>query len=229
MTDTISIAPDAQHVVRPRPDQRSLSAMLLPELRSPTTWDSGHSTMRKSELVAAISAAQAGSAPPRPGRTHRRPRVDKPARKGPDLGVAAGRGRRRRRPRATASGAGPRRVTCPPGARHAGRALEGDRGGSDQSEGGRYRAQQDRDPGDSAQEGGQGHGESPNGARARRERQPAARAPATAVAGRNQGQAGNEHEAGNQGQAGNRARPQRAPGRQPRPGRQPGPGGRPAA
>ncbi len=76
MTDTISIAPDAdQDSGRGRP-HGSLSTMLLPELKK-VAHDmglAGTSSMKKSDLVAAISAAQSGGAPAaRAGRT-RRPR-----------------------------------------------------------------------------------------------------------------------------------------------------------
>ena len=76
MTDTISIAPDAdQNAGRGRADG-SLSTMLLPELKK-VAHDmglAGTSSMKKSDLVAAISAAQSGGAPAaKAGRT-RRPR-----------------------------------------------------------------------------------------------------------------------------------------------------------
>ncbi len=78
MTDTISIAPDAQQSSDRGRTNGNLSAMLLPELKK-VAHDlglSGISSMKKSDLVAAISAAQSGSAPPaRAGRT-RRPRVE---------------------------------------------------------------------------------------------------------------------------------------------------------
>ncbi len=76
MTDTISIAPDADANAGRSRTQGSLSAMLLPELKK-VAHDmglAGTSSMKKSDLVAAISAAQSGGAPAaRSGRT-RRPR-----------------------------------------------------------------------------------------------------------------------------------------------------------
>ena len=76
MTDTISIAPDAEQNAGGGRPNSSLSAMLLPELKK-VAHDmglAGTSSMKKSDLVAAISAAQSGGAPAaRTGRT-RRPR-----------------------------------------------------------------------------------------------------------------------------------------------------------
>ena len=64
MTDTTSIAPDAdQNAGRGRPNG-SLSTMLLPELKK-VAHDmglAGTSSMKKSDLVSAISAAQSGGA-----------------------------------------------------------------------------------------------------------------------------------------------------------------------
>jgi transcription termination factor Rho len=76
VTDTISIAPDAdKNPGGGRPDG-NLSTMLLPELRK-VAHDmglAGTSSMKKSDLVAAISSAQSGGAPvARSGRS-RRPR-----------------------------------------------------------------------------------------------------------------------------------------------------------
>ena len=78
MTDTISIAPDAEQNAGGGRPNSSLSAMLLPELKK-VAHDmglAGTSSMKKSDLVAAISAAQSGGAPAaRTGRT-RRPRAE---------------------------------------------------------------------------------------------------------------------------------------------------------
>ncbi|HSO05272.1 MAG TPA: Rho termination factor N-terminal domain-containing protein, partial [Candidatus Limnocylindrales bacterium] len=65
MTDTISIAPDADQNAGGARPTGSLSAMLLPELKK-VAHDmglAGTSSMKKSDLVAAISAAQSGGAP----------------------------------------------------------------------------------------------------------------------------------------------------------------------
>ncbi|HSO04731.1 MAG TPA: Rho termination factor N-terminal domain-containing protein, partial [Candidatus Limnocylindrales bacterium] len=65
MTDTISIAPDADKNAGGGRPTGSLSAMLLPELKK-VAHDmglAGTSSMKKSDLVAAISAAQSGGAP----------------------------------------------------------------------------------------------------------------------------------------------------------------------
>ncbi len=76
MTDTISIAPDADKNANGGRPNGNLSAMLLPELKK-VAHDlglAGTSSMKKSDLVAAISAAQSGGAPAaKVGRT-RRPR-----------------------------------------------------------------------------------------------------------------------------------------------------------
>ena len=76
MTDTTSIAPDADQSAGSGRPNGSLSTMLLPELKK-VAHDmglAGTSSMKKSDLVAAISAAQSGGAPAaRSGRT-RRPR-----------------------------------------------------------------------------------------------------------------------------------------------------------
>ncbi len=78
MTDTISIAPDADSTAgRGRPSG-SLSTMLLPELKK-VAHDmglAGTSSMKKSDLVAAISAAQSGSAPAAKSVRTRRPRAE---------------------------------------------------------------------------------------------------------------------------------------------------------
>jgi transcription termination factor Rho len=76
VTDTISIAPDADTNTGGGRPNGNLSAMLLPELKK-VAHDmglAGTSSMKKSDLVAAISAAQSGGAPAaKAGRT-RRPR-----------------------------------------------------------------------------------------------------------------------------------------------------------
>jgi transcription termination factor Rho len=76
VTDTISIAPDADDRSGRGRSTGSLSTMLLPELKK-VAHDlglAGTSSMKKSDLVAAIAAAQSGQAPAaRAGRT-RRPR-----------------------------------------------------------------------------------------------------------------------------------------------------------
>ena len=76
MTDTTSIAPDVDQGAGSGRPNGSLSTMLLPELKK-VAHDmglAGTSSMKKSDLVAAISAAQSGGAPAaRSGRT-RRPR-----------------------------------------------------------------------------------------------------------------------------------------------------------
>ncbi|MGB8020853.1 MAG: Rho termination factor N-terminal domain-containing protein, partial [Candidatus Nanopelagicales bacterium] len=64
MTDTISIAPDAeQHAGRGRARGGGLSSMLMPELKKVAheLGLSGVSSMKKSDLIAAISAAQGGA------------------------------------------------------------------------------------------------------------------------------------------------------------------------
>ena len=65
MTDTISIAPDADQSAGNGTASGGLSAMRMPELKK-VAHDiglSGTSGMKKSDLIAAISAAQSGAAP----------------------------------------------------------------------------------------------------------------------------------------------------------------------
>ena len=81
MTDTTSIAPDVDQSAGSGRPNGNLSTMLLPELKK-VAHDmglAGTSSMKKSDLVAAISAAQSGGARPaaeKSGRTRRpRPRT----------------------------------------------------------------------------------------------------------------------------------------------------------
>ncbi len=67
MTDTISIAPDTDQATSGRRPDGALSAMLLPELKKVAhqMGITGFSSMKKSDLIAAIAAAQSGQLPPR--------------------------------------------------------------------------------------------------------------------------------------------------------------------
>ncbi len=65
MTDTISIAPDAEQTAERGRSTGGLSTMLMPELKklAHEMGLSGVSSMKKSDLVAAIDAARSGNAP----------------------------------------------------------------------------------------------------------------------------------------------------------------------
>jgi transcription termination factor Rho len=67
VTDTISIAPDTDQATSGRRPDGALSAMLLPELKKVAhqMGITGFSSMKKSDLIAAIAAAQSGQLPPR--------------------------------------------------------------------------------------------------------------------------------------------------------------------
>ena len=78
MTDTTSIAPDVNQSAGGGRPHGSLSTMLLPELKK-VAHDmglAGTSSMKKSDLVAAISSAQSGGAPVARSARTRRPRAE---------------------------------------------------------------------------------------------------------------------------------------------------------
>ncbi len=154
MTDTISIAPDADKNPGGRPSG-NLSAMLLPELKK-VAHDmglAGTSSMKKSDLVAAISAAQSGGAPvAKAGRT-RRPR-------GEGAGVATGSpdGAPAQRPEESRAGRDEQANGGDQGAQRGPETIQDDRPQREpgqreprQRDGGRDRGQQDRESRDNNQ------------------------------------------------------------------------------
>jgi transcription termination factor Rho len=171
VTDTISIAPDAdQDSGRGRP-QGSLSTMLLPELKK-VAHDmglAGTSSMKKSDLVAAISAAQSGGAPAaRAGRT-RRPRGGNGETSAQPEGASAERGGEAQ------DGRDEQRSEDGQGTHRGAETIPDDRPQraagqreARQREGGRDRSQQDRE----SQDGNQNQSQGREGREGTQQRQP---------------------------------------------------------
>jgi transcription termination factor Rho len=180
VTDTISIAPDAEQSPGRSRSTGSLSTMLLPELKK-VAHDmglAGTSSMKKSELVAAIGAAQSGgatspggAAAEKPGRT-RRPRGNKGA--AADASEATGGSAEEPRggdDQARDAGRGSQRESeAPDGdrSRRGGAPREGDQREPRQREGGRDRGQQERE----SREGNQAQSEGREGRNGTQQRQP---------------------------------------------------------
>ena len=168
MTDTISIAPDTDQATSGRRPDGALSAMLLPELKKVAhqMGITGFSSMKKSDLIAAIAAAQSGQLPPRkPRQRGTRPESEAAQSSGAQArtqgtdasagGSSNGQGRERQE---SQGGEGQRQ------GREKGDAQQGDRQPGrekgDRQQGGDGRAdrdrQQGRDQGQQRQQGDQG-------------------------------------------------------------------------
>jgi transcription termination factor Rho len=167
VTDTISIAPDTDDRSGSGRSTGSLSTMLLPELKK-VAHDmglAGTSSMKKSDLVAAIAAAQSGEAPAARGGRARRPRggsgaegaadhaqggqpVPEPSAQSADE-PRGGRDEQGARDDRGAQGA-------EPGGQRDDRQRQGGQRESRQRDGGRDRGQSDRQPREDGQDQAQG-------------------------------------------------------------------------